>query len=115
MMSGIDNSWFGTASQKMDWAAARQKTIAENIANADTPNYAPRDVVPFEEHLSRAIGNGRMAPDTVEQESLWGGSIDGNKVVLEEQMTLSNAAASDYHLATTLFRKGYDLITVAIS
>lgn len=115
MMNGIDNSWFGIAAQRMDWAAGRQSVIASNIANADTPDYAPKDVVSFEEHLSRSIGNGRGAPDTIEQDTAWGGSMDGNKVVLEEQMSLSNSASSDYQMATSLFRKGYDLLNIAIS
>ena len=35
----------------MDYRAARQDMIASNIANADTPNYKPRDIR-FEESLS---------------------------------------------------------------
>ena len=30
--------------QKMDWLEERQKVIAQNIANADTPGYRPMDV-----------------------------------------------------------------------
>ena len=35
------------ASSKMRWASERQKIVAENIANADTPRYRARDLVPF--------------------------------------------------------------------
>lgn len=31
--------------QKMSWNEQRQKVIAENIANADTPGYRPNDLV----------------------------------------------------------------------
>ncbi|MDD2830081.1 MAG: flagellar basal body rod protein FlgB [Sulfuricurvum sp.] len=36
----------------MDYRAARQDMIASNIANADTPNYRPRDIR-FEEALAQ--------------------------------------------------------------
>jgi len=38
--------------EAMDYRAARQDMIASNIANADTPNYRPRDIR-FEEVLAR--------------------------------------------------------------
>ena len=38
--------------EAMDYRAARQDMIASNIANADTPNYRPRDVR-FEEALAQ--------------------------------------------------------------
>ena len=33
--------------QKMDWVEERQKIIAQNIANADTPEYRPQDLTPL--------------------------------------------------------------------
>lgn len=33
--------------QKMDWVEERQKIIAQNIANADTPQYRPQDLSPL--------------------------------------------------------------------
>ncbi|MFK5937168.1 MAG: flagellar basal body rod protein FlgB [Sulfurimonas sp.] len=39
------------ASKALDYRAARQDMIASNIANADTPNYKPRDIR-FEDALS---------------------------------------------------------------
>jgi len=38
--------------EAMDYRAARQDMIASNIANADTPNYRPRDIR-FEEALAK--------------------------------------------------------------
>lgn len=34
--------------EKIGWLESRQKTLAQNIANADTPNYRPLDAVPYE-------------------------------------------------------------------
>ncbi len=112
-MDLLGESWFGTASRKMDWAAARQKAVAENIANADTPGYVGRDVKSFEEHLASSSPRGTV--DTEEVGSTWGGSLDGNKVVLEEQMVLSRTASSDFEMAASLYRKGHDLFGIAIS
>ncbi len=44
---------FKMAMTKMDWAAQRQKVLAQNISNADTPNYRPHDIkeVNFKEVL----------------------------------------------------------------
>ena len=33
---------------KMGWMEERQKVLAQNIANADTPNYQPMDVKPLD-------------------------------------------------------------------
>lgn len=33
---------------KMNWMEERQKVLAQNIANADTPNYEARDVKPLD-------------------------------------------------------------------
>jgi len=40
----------------MSWLAARQSVLAENVANADTPNFVARDMTPvdFEEMVSKA-------------------------------------------------------------
>lgn len=112
-MDLLGDAWFATAGRKMDWAAARQRAIAENIANADTPGYVGRDVTSFEDHLSRAEGRGVV--ETEEATASWGGSFDGNQVVLEEQMVLSNSAQSDYLLATRLYRKGHEMIGLAVA
>lgn len=112
-MDGIRQDWFGMAGARMDWAAARQKTIAENIAQADTPGYVGRDVVSFEDHLASA--GGRNAVATEEATNSWGGSFDGNTVTLEEQMMLSSDAAGSFALATSLYKKGHSLIAIAAS
>ncbi|MDP2206658.1 MAG: flagellar basal body protein [Alphaproteobacteria bacterium] len=62
--------------QKMDWLEERQKVIAQNIANADTPGYRPNEITPinFKAMLSKTssslslnagiagIGAGSAAP-----------------------------------------------------
>ena len=42
--------------QMLKFAGARQRLLAHNLANIDTPNFVPLDVSPraFQEHLARA-------------------------------------------------------------
>jgi flagellar basal-body rod protein FlgB len=52
---------------RMQWHQERQRLLAENVANADTPNYRARDLVPpdFEHALrSAAISLARTEPAT---------------------------------------------------
>ncbi len=43
--------------ERMQWHQARQQVLAENVANADTPNYQARDIVApdFERQLSTRV------------------------------------------------------------
>lgn len=46
--------------QKMDWLEERQKVIAQNIANADTPGYRPNDVTPID--FKSILGKATQTP-----------------------------------------------------
>ena len=112
-MSNLDTSWFHVASRRMDWLAARQQAIAENVANADTPGYVGRDVSSFADHLERAGDLDDRSVDVGEATNAWGGSFDGNHVVLEEQALLSATTSGEFKLASRLYRMGRDLIGLA--
>lgn len=113
-MNSSNLSWLGTAATKMDWATARQKTLAENIANADTPGYVGKDVDSFASHLEKTMQSGRANPDAHIAENSWGGSFDGNKVVIEEQALLSSQTSSEFALASKMYRKAHQLIALSI-
>src|SRR5215470_3806727 len=38
---------FSMLRTKMQWHQERQRLLAENVANADTPKFTPRDLVPL--------------------------------------------------------------------
>lgn len=44
------------ASDRMRWLSARQTVISSNVANANTPEYRPVDVVPFNSYLETRGG-----------------------------------------------------------
>ena len=43
--------------ERMQWQQARQQVLAENVANADTPDYQAKDLAPldFSQQLSAAL------------------------------------------------------------
>lgn len=121
-MSIGNSAIFGMMQDKMDWLGQRQRVLAQNIANADTPGYHARDLVPlsFNDTLDRqnmqvtlATSNPQHValPDSSAQygekraSSVYETSIDQNSVVLEEQMIKVNQTAGDYSLATNIYRK----------
>lgn len=121
-------SLFNLASQRLDWLAARQKAISENIANADTPAYRARDVAPFEEVLDGTASGTAIAPTDpkhishsgsagpelrLQDDVPWEQSIDGNTVVLEQQVIRAAEIEDQYRLAADLYRKAHDLLTLA--
>ena len=56
-MSVGDLSIFGFLKAKMHWHQARQKLLAGNIANADTPGYQPLDLKSFDPAAPRAASS----------------------------------------------------------
>ena len=72
----------------MDALSLRQRTIANNIANINTPNYQAKRVS-FEEALAASVrnGNGQAAPSV--EASLEPTQLNGNNVNLDIE-TLSN-------------------------
>ena len=88
---------FALAERKLGWIDARQRVLAQNIANVDTPGYRARDVSPF----SRMVIAPDIEPVLTNPLHLAGFSQagdskqglpaerapDGNSVGLEDQMT----------------------------
>lgn len=102
-------SWLQTASQRMNWLSERQKVIAENIANADTPDYKARDVESFESYLTQKTDR---SVEIFDAKNGWGSSMDKNNVVLEEQSLLAASTSSQYRLASKLYGKAHAMISM---
>jgi len=122
-------SFFKTASQSMQWLGARQKVISENVANSDTPGFKAKDVSSFAKMVEgtqhtgitttnvRHIGgsNQEAGIRTEVDADVWGETIDGNTVVLEQQTIKANEVGENYQLAARLYKKGHDLLTLAVT
>ena len=122
---------FQRMSDRMGWLSARQTVLAQNIANADTPEFVPHDMkaLTFEDHLTKVtpVVQQRTDPMHMTGTSTAAASIDdqktkkqyetapvGNAVVLEEQMVKLADAQSNYQLMTNLYRKHVDLFKMAL-
>ena len=78
---------FGTVEYALGGLQARTDAIADNMANANTPQYQAKRVS-FEHALSSALSNGKAAPETAPYAT--GGLAipdhQGNTVHLETEM-----------------------------
>lgn len=75
-------------SSALDGLALRQRTIANNIANVNTPNYHAKRVA-FEDALSKSVSAGDGAVTATTASSLEPTRLNGNNVNLDTE-TLSN-------------------------
>lgn len=124
-------SLFATLKKRMDYISNRQEVLAENIANADTPKYQARDLKPFNfKELMRAqamhvkpvgtdpkhIGTqpARLREYAGTNPKPYESTIDGNQVVLEEQMTKMTESQVDHQLTTELYKKNMSLFRIAL-
>lgn len=121
-MSIGDSALFGMMHEKMDWLGQRQVVLSQNVANADSPDYAARDLAPlsFKDNMRKGsqqvsltvahpmhVGTpeGRSRFSSEEASSVYETSVAGNSVVLEEQMMKLSETAADFSLATSIYRK----------
>jgi flagellar basal-body rod protein FlgB len=120
------------AKKSMGWIAQRQEVVAENIANANTPAYLPKDLKPLDfKQMVHESGKPPVLPvstnsmhivpqlqdpNTIETtKKTYESSPDGNAVVLEEQMAKLGDAKSAYEMAAGLFQKQISLLKLAVS
>ena len=102
----------------LDLLAARQRQVASNIANADTPDYKTRDI-DFQFEFLAALDSSEqksgqpLRPDIVEVPGLLTKN-DGNNVSLDREARLLAENGIRFNLASTLFRGQVRLLRNAI-
>jgi flagellar basal-body rod protein FlgB len=120
---------------KMQWHQERQRVLAENISNSDTPNFKPRDLVepkfrPDGVSAGGSMGTLAMMRTSASHISAAGGGGEsfshdggksgfhtrpaGNAVHLEDQMLKVSANQMDYAAATSLYSRSLGLLKTAI-
>lgn len=112
---------------RLDFLSARTSVIAENIANADTPDYAAKDIksadfgalaktaslrVSDPKHIATPSGVSAGSYRTVSAPD-GEASLTGNQVSLETQAMKLSETRSQYALATNIYRKGLDMLRLA--
>jgi len=94
----------------MNLLSARQKLVASNIANVDTPGYKTKDIDFQFEFLSQL---GDAQPNVVEAPGLQVKN-DGNNVSLDREARLLAENALRFNLASSLMKTQLKLINAAI-
>jgi flagellar basal-body rod protein FlgB len=129
-MAITDLPLFSMLRTRMHWHQERQRLLSENVSNADTPSYRPRDLAPpqFDRfqpgpaavHLARTdsshiagagAGSSRFKDARV---GVYDVRPTGNAVVLEDEMVKVAANQMDYQAVTTLYTRSLGLIKTAV-
>ena len=118
---------FGLIRQRMNWLNQRQEVIAQNVANADTPDYRAQDLKAFDfknvirqnrpktqrvavnltkpTHIPGSQGQNSSPFKEIDARRPYETAPDGNQVVLEEQMIKMNETVTNHYLITQIYRK----------
>ena len=99
----------GHIERYMDLLSARQKLVASNIANADTPGYRTQDIH-FQSEFQSAIG---AAPRSVEVDGL-AVKNDGNNVDLDRESRMLAENTLRFTIASNLMRSQLHAVREAI-
>ncbi len=141
-MNITDIPLFSMLKGRLGYLSDRQNVIAENIANANTPGFVARDVRPFsfDAHMQGAGGAGaggqlavagpvmtrsnhmagtpiRSTNDQQYAKAVKAGdsetTLDGNAVVLEDQMMKLTETRMEYDAAISFYQKSMGLLRMA--
>jgi flagellar basal-body rod protein FlgB len=132
-MNPSDIPLFQMLRSRLGYLSERQKTIAQNVANSDTAGYAAQDLKAFSFDVkmqAQKVGMamsvtapGHIAPPsqktglgaqwkpvrTPDSET----TLNGNSVVLEEEMIKMGEARTNYDAAISFYQKSLGLIRLA--
>ena len=100
----------GSLEHYMNLLSARQKIVASNIANADTPGYKTKDLN-FQAEFQSAIDAGSPTPVEVAGLPV---KNDGNNVNLDREARLLSENALRFNFATGIMRGQIKMIKDAI-
>ncbi len=123
---------FNMLTTRMNWLNERQRVLAQNVANADTPDYIARDLAPpdFKAALRRTesrlgmaatsrahmAGSGAPVPATAKPEKQeFETTPTGNAVVLEEELMKAAESRGEYELIVNLYTKQVGMLKAALS
>jgi len=127
-----NSSFFSLLRGRLDQLSQRQRLISENIANASTPGYKPRDLDTsgFERMLAERADGSQLHVARTNPLHMVGGAgsvdtpivtgadsettIDGNAVVLEDEMSKEADVRMQFETGIALYQKGLSLVRMAI-
>ncbi len=121
--------------ERMSWLNTRAGVLSQNVANADTPGYAARDLKALDfrdalkrsmqsagsggwltltnpRHIAAATDSGSAFEDTPSNEAE--ANPTGNTVSIEEEMMKVADTQAQYQAATNLYAKAVGMMRTAI-
>lgn len=117
---------------RMHWHQERQRLLSENVANADTPNFRPRDLAPPTFDKTASPPPQGLALARTDGQHITGGDVSGprgfepdrkggfeirpagNAVGLEEQMMKVASNQMEHQAAAALYSRSLGLIKTAL-
>jgi flagellar basal-body rod protein FlgB len=118
---------FEIAQKRLAYLAERQNVLASNIANANTPNFHGADLQPFAAVLHGLSSvqpsltqHGHMSGTlpslaaSVKHDKMMGRAVDGNSVVMDQQLTKVSDTESAQNLVATIWRKYVGMFNIAL-
>jgi len=134
-MNLADIPLFSMLRGRMGYLSEQQKLVAQNIANAETAGYQAQDLKPFSfgAHVAAQGAGatmmattqaGHMTPKT-ERRGAGGAykatkapdsetTLNGNTVVLEEEMIKMSDSRMNYDAAITFYQKSLGMLRMAV-
>jgi flagellar basal-body rod protein FlgB len=135
-----DLSTFAALKQRMRFLQSRQKVLAENVANADTPGYKPNDIAQIGvdpatrgadairrmavAHYNQAAGLMTTSAMHINPAANSAGTVDrgvryetrpsANAVSLEDEMLKVSQNQIDFQTAANLYQRGLATLKTAI-
>ena len=116
---------FSLISRHNQWLAARQATLAGNIANANTPGFKALDVEDFNQALdtmglsmastqsAHMTSGATEAAVGVRQEDPWDVTHSGNSVSLEQELIKAGEVNRAYRLNTSIAKAFHRMLLTA--
>ena len=128
-MAITDLPLFSMLRTRMHWHQERQRVLAENVSNADTPKFQPRDLEPLKFDRERSLVSALALTRTsaghlasadgatqfnLDRHGQFEARPSGNAVSLEDEMMKVAANQMDYQAVTTLYQRSLGLLKTAM-
>ena len=132
-MTVSDLPIFSMLRTRMQWHQERQRVLAENVSNADTPKFRPKDLKPLDfgpqgqaagqtggqialastdpAHIAGSAGSNSFATDRPNKYDV---RPAGNAVSLEDEMMKVASNQMDYQAAISLYSRSMGLFRTAL-
>jgi flagellar basal-body rod protein FlgB len=118
---------FNIAHRHAEWATVRQATISGNVANANTPGYAARDIEPFASVLDKTrltmaqtaaghldLQGAEMRSATASAAESWDVHHSGNSVSLDQELLKAAETNGAFSLTTSTIKAFHRMMMTSV-